>query len=56
MPSPDKRTFSLPTEQSGYIHSLVASGAYASGARWYGRDCGPCKSGMRQCGPVTRIG
>lgn len=32
MPSPEKRTFSLPTEQSGYIDSLVASGAYASGS------------------------
>ncbi|MSO76293.1 MAG: type II toxin-antitoxin system ParD family antitoxin [Alphaproteobacteria bacterium] len=32
MPSPEKRTFSLPTEQAGYIDSLVASGAYASGS------------------------
>jgi antitoxin ParD1/3/4 len=31
MPSPEKRTFSLPAEQAGYIDSLVASGAYASG-------------------------
>jgi antitoxin ParD1/3/4 len=30
--SADKRTFSLPTEQTGYIDSLVASGAYASGS------------------------
>ena len=28
----DKRTFSLPSEQTGYIDSLVASGAYASGS------------------------
>ncbi len=32
MPSPEKRTFSLPTEQAGYIDSLVASGTYASGS------------------------
>jgi antitoxin ParD1/3/4 len=32
MPSPEKRTFSLPAEQAGYIDSLVASGAYASGS------------------------
>jgi antitoxin ParD1/3/4 len=32
MPSPEKRTFSLPTEQAGYIDDLVASGAYASGS------------------------
>ena len=32
MASTDKRTFSLPAEQSGYIDSLVASGAYASGS------------------------
>ena len=32
MPSAEKRTFSLPTEQAGYIDSLVASGAYASGS------------------------
>jgi len=30
--SADKRTFSLPTEQTVYIDSLVASGAYASGS------------------------
>lgn len=30
MPSPEKRTFSLPAEQAGYIDSLVATGAYAS--------------------------
>jgi antitoxin ParD1/3/4 len=30
MPSPEKRTFSLPTEQAGYIDALVASGTYAS--------------------------
>jgi antitoxin ParD1/3/4 len=30
MSAPDKRTVSLPTEQSEYIDSLVASGAYAS--------------------------
>ena len=32
MPSPEKRTFSLPTEQAGYIDALVASGVYASGS------------------------
>jgi len=32
MPSPEKRTFSLPSEQAGYIDTLVASGAYASGS------------------------
>lgn len=32
MPSPEKRTFSLPTEQADYIDSLVAGGAYASGS------------------------
>ena len=31
MPSPGKRTFSLPAEQAGYIDTLVASGSYASG-------------------------
>ena len=30
MPATAKRTVSLPTEQSGYIDSLVATGAYAS--------------------------
>jgi antitoxin ParD1/3/4 len=30
MPSPDKRTISLPTEQGNYIDSQVASGAYAT--------------------------
>ncbi len=30
MSAPEKRTFSLPAEQSDYIDSLVASGAYAS--------------------------
>ena len=30
MPSAEKRTFSLPTEQAGYIDALVASGNYAS--------------------------
>jgi len=30
MPSPEKRTFSLPAEQAGYIDTLVASGTYAS--------------------------
>ena len=30
MPSPEKRTFSLPAEQGGYIDTLVASGTYAS--------------------------
>ena len=30
MPSPEKRTFSLPTEQAVYIDDLVASGTYAS--------------------------
>lgn len=32
VPSIDKRTFSLPQEQAGYIDELVASGAYASGS------------------------
>ncbi len=32
MPSPEKRTFSLPIEQAGYIDTLVASGSYASGS------------------------
>lgn len=32
MPSPDKRRFSLPAEQTGYIDTLVASGTYASGS------------------------
>jgi antitoxin ParD1/3/4 len=30
VPSPEKRTFSLPAEQAGYIDALVASGSYAS--------------------------
>jgi len=30
VPSPEKRTFSLPVEQAGYIDNLVASGSYAS--------------------------
>ena len=30
MPLPEKRTFSLPTEQAGCIDTLVASGSYAS--------------------------
>lgn len=30
MSSPEKRTFSLPAEQAGYIDTLVASGSYAS--------------------------
>ncbi len=30
MPSPDKRTISLPAEQASYIDALVASGAYAT--------------------------
>jgi antitoxin ParD1/3/4 len=30
MSSPEKRTFSLPTEQATYIDALVASGTYAS--------------------------
>jgi antitoxin ParD1/3/4 len=30
MPSPEKRTFSLPTEQGIYIDGLVAAGTYAS--------------------------
>ena len=30
MSAAEKRTFSLPIEQAGYIDSLVASGAYAS--------------------------
>lgn len=32
MPSTEKRTFSLPTEQAGYIDTIVASGTYASGS------------------------
>lgn len=32
MPSAEKRTFSLPSEQAGYIDMLVASGTYASGS------------------------
>jgi antitoxin ParD1/3/4 len=32
MPSPEKRTFSLPVEQAGYIDRLVATGSYASGS------------------------
>ncbi len=32
MPSPEKRTFSLPAEQAGFIDAMVASGAYASGS------------------------
>ena len=32
MPSAEKRTFSLPTEQAGYIDTLVASGTYGSGS------------------------
>ena len=30
MPSAEKRTFSLPTEQTVYIDDLVASGTYGS--------------------------
>lgn len=30
MPSPDKRTISLPAEQASYIDTLVASGTYAT--------------------------
>ncbi len=32
MPSAEKRTFSLPVEQAGYIDKLVATGTYASGS------------------------
>ena len=32
MSSAEKRTFSLPGEQAGYIDAMVASGAYASGS------------------------
>ena len=32
MPSPEKRTFSLPTVQAQYIDALVESGTYASGS------------------------
>ncbi len=32
MPSPEKRTFSLPNEQARYIDALVTSGTYASGS------------------------
>jgi antitoxin ParD1/3/4 len=31
MPSPEKRTFRLPTEQAGYIDTVVATGADAGG-------------------------
>lgn len=30
MPSPDKRTISLPAEQATYIDALVTSGTYAT--------------------------
>ena len=30
MPAPEKRSFTLPTEQTSYIDQLVASGTYAS--------------------------
>ncbi len=30
MPSPDKRTISLPAEQASYIDALIASGTYAT--------------------------
>ena len=30
MPSAEKRTFSLPTEQASYIDGLVSSGTYAT--------------------------
>jgi antitoxin ParD1/3/4 len=30
VPSPEKRTFSLPAEQASYIDHVVASGSYAS--------------------------
>lgn len=32
MPAPEKRTFSLPTDQSRYIDEMVDSGPYASGS------------------------
>ncbi len=32
MAAPEKRTFSLPSEQSRYIDEMVESGAYASGS------------------------
>jgi antitoxin ParD1/3/4 len=32
VPSPEKRTFSLPVEQAGYLDALVASGSHASGS------------------------
>jgi len=32
MSSSEKRTFSLPAEQAGFIDAMVASGAYASGS------------------------
>lgn len=32
MPATEKRTFSLPAEQAGYIDSLVESGTYATGS------------------------
>ncbi len=32
MAAAEKRTFSLPQEQAGYIDALVESGAYASGS------------------------
>ena len=30
MPTPEKRTFSLPEEHAAYVDALVASGAYAT--------------------------
>ena len=32
MSSPEKRTFSLPAEQAGYIDTMVDGGTYASGS------------------------
>jgi antitoxin ParD1/3/4 len=32
MPSSQKRTFSLPSEQASYIDALVASGTYSTGS------------------------
>jgi antitoxin ParD1/3/4 len=32
MPSPEKRMFSLPTEQADYIDAMIASGRYATAA------------------------
>jgi antitoxin ParD1/3/4 len=45
MPSREKRTFSLPVEQAGYIDTLVASGTYASGTYASGSEI--VRAGLR---------